>query len=196
MSCAGCGFSAPGVASLAQHRRWCAALRSSLAAPRPDEGGGGLAALIGGDDDDELGGDGPGAEGGGGGAGDAAADVAAEGGDAAADYAAEDGDADAGTEFGGGGADDEAALSLAKMLTDLELPATADEVPCDEEAGLGAVEDVLPPHAAAPMPPSATLRAGSTALADLTTRAFLSKPGVAASVGLYGALLQVRVCVK
>ena len=126
----------------------------------------------------------------GGGGGGAAVEVAAEGGDAAAE--------DAAAEFDGGGADDEeAALSLAKVLADLVLPATVDDAPCAEDEGVdSAVEDVPPPQAAVPPSGSATLRAGSSALADLTTRAFLSKSGVAASVGLYGALLQVRVCVK
>ena len=194
MDCAGCGFSSPSVASLAQHQRWCPPWRSTLAALRsgivaaaaPDP------AVIGDRDDYELGGDGPGGGGfdyvGGGGGGDAA-EVAAEG--ASGDAAAED----AAAEFDGEGADDEeAALSLAKMLADLVLPATVDDAPCAEDEGVDPA--VEPPQAAVAVPPSATLLAGSSALADLTTRAFLSKSGVAASVGLYGALLQVRVCVK
>jgi hypothetical protein len=198
MNCAGCGSSSPSVASLAQHQRWCPPWRSSLAASPSGTGVAAAApapAVIGDCDDDELGGDGPGGEGFdyvGGGGGGAAAEVAApEGGDAAAE------DGDAAAEFDGGGADDEAALSLAKELADLVLPATVDDAPCAEDEGVDpAVEDVYVPLAAVAVPPSATLRAGSSAAADLTTRAFLSKSGVAASVGLYGKLLQVRVCVK
>ena len=207
MSCPGCpSISFLSRVSLAQHVRWCPYAKAAAqadggggaAAPAAPAGGAGSAV----DSAAHDGGDGAGTPAGemrddeqvgvfdGGGTGEGGGD---EGGDFG-EGGGEDGMGEVGSDAGGddvGAVDDglaAEALALAKEL----LEGAVEEDGEDALPAEGAPLPQVPPPPVLPVTVTATLRAGSSVGADLTTRAFLAKPGVAASVGLYGVLLKVR----
>lgn len=111
---------------------------------------------------------------------------------------------------GGGGGGDAAPYPLvhdgeAGEAAVVELLAALGRAPHDDSDGdesvgpvpfaplFGAADGGGGAAAAAPVLPSATLRAGSAESADFNTLAWLMKPGISASVQLYGMLQKVRL---